>query len=87
MDGSCFLRLELNVSVGLLSLPGHPEGWQQVFPPLVGHAAGLNAALQRLQFFPPPLLGHAELTLALHRVIERTIATPAGKALQSFSIV
>ena len=36
VDGSCFLRLEMNVSLGSLSLPGHPAGWQSIFPPLVG---------------------------------------------------
>eukprot|EP00913_Durusdinium_trenchii_P025507 g23942.t1 len=55
VDGSCFLRLELNASLGFLSVPGHPAGWQEVFPSLVGHAAGLNAALERLSFFPPAL--------------------------------
>lgn len=40
MDGSCFLRLELNASLGFLSVPGHPAGWQEVFPSLVGGLAG-----------------------------------------------
>ncbi|CAK9082964.1 unnamed protein product [Durusdinium trenchii] len=81
VDGSCFLRLELNASLGFLSVPGHPAGWQEVFPSLVGHAAGLNAALERLSFFPPalpPEPPEAALHVSVHRVIERTIATPEG---------
>lgn len=50
--------------------------------PLVrGHAAGLNAALERLSFFPPalpPEPPEAALHVSVHRVIERTIATPEG---------
>ncbi|CAE7277194.1 unnamed protein product [Symbiodinium pilosum] len=55
VDGSCYLKLELNVTAGQLSVPGHPSGWQEVFPSMMGHAAGLNAALDRLVFFPPSL--------------------------------
>ena len=37
VDGSCYLKLTLNVSLGLLSLPGHPDtGLNHVEPPEFG---------------------------------------------------
>jgi len=78
VDGSCFLRVELNVTLGFLRLPGHPDGWQAVFPPLMGHAPGLNAALSRLAYFSSagPAGEDASLNFTVHRVIQRTMATP-----------
>lgn len=75
VDGSCYLKLTLNVSLGLLSLPGHPDGWQASFPAMMGHS-GLNAALERMLYFPPALpSGDATLQLIVERVIERGVAT------------
>lgn len=77
VDGSCFLKLDLNVSLGFLQLPGHPDGWQAVVPSLIGHPAGLNAALARMLYFPPALPPADPIfQLTVERVIQRDIATP-----------
>jgi len=88
VDGSCYLRLELNVTDGQLSIPGHPDGWQEVFPGMMGHAAGLNAALDRLVFFPPSLPPEQDAIfhVTVNRVIERTIATPPSLLPASTSL-
>ena len=68
MDGSCFLKLDLNVSLGFLQLPGHPDGWQAVVPSLMGSPGGSKKKTDErsrnvLFFFKdgPEMGGNAEI--------------------------
>eukprot|EP00930_Biecheleria_cincta_P038907 TRINITY_DN26756_c0_g3_i1.p1 TRINITY_DN26756_c0_g3~~TRINITY_DN26756_c0_g3_i1.p1 ORF type:complete len:2437 (+),score=322.57 TRINITY_DN26756_c0_g3_i1:864-7313(+) len=80
VDGSCYLNVNLTVTVGKIILPGYPEGAQRSIPSLVGHHPGLNAALAKLTYEPPaarPADGQGELIMTVTRDLKRTLATPS----------
>eukprot|EP00928_Gymnodinium_smaydae_P023470 TRINITY_DN19360_c0_g2_i2.p1 TRINITY_DN19360_c0_g2~~TRINITY_DN19360_c0_g2_i2.p1 ORF type:complete len:3287 (+),score=657.11 TRINITY_DN19360_c0_g2_i2:538-9861(+) len=78
-DGSCYVRLNVEVSVGGLTMAGRSPEPVAALPEMIGHDTGLSAALATVRYIPPGLpfgAGRAEMKVTLERVIERSTATP-----------
>lgn len=82
VDGSCYLNLSLTPSVGSFALPGKSLDPEPVLSGLVGHHNGLNEALKRILYVPPPVPyslydnSSVEVVVRLQRIVSRTDATP-----------